>query len=43
MIINYWNLLLADKTKLWITDKVNFAIEASAIGGMIALPYLVTN
>lgn len=28
MIINYWNLLLADKTKLWITDKVNFAIEA---------------
>lgn len=21
-IINYWNLLQADKTKLWITDKV---------------------
>ncbi|XP_057488004.1 probable glycosyltransferase STELLO2 [Actinidia eriantha] len=22
-ILNYWNLLLADKTKLWITDKVS--------------------
>jgi hypothetical protein len=23
-ILNYWNLLQADKTKLWITDKVIF-------------------
>jgi hypothetical protein len=28
MIINYWNLLQADKTKLWITDKVNYAKQA---------------
>uniref|UniRef100_A0A5B6Z543 Glycosyltransferase STELLO1 n=1 Tax=Davidia involucrata TaxID=16924 RepID=A0A5B6Z543_DAVIN len=32
-ILNYWNLLQADKTKLWITDKVSESWTAVPIDG----------
>ncbi|KAK3018767.1 hypothetical protein RJ639_003314 [Escallonia herrerae] len=32
-ILNYWNLLQADKTKLWITDKVSKSWNAVSLDG----------
>ena len=30
-ILNYWNLLQADKSKLWITDKVPFELDSAEL------------
>ncbi|XVF56150.1 hypothetical protein PTKIN_Ptkin06aG0094000 [Pterospermum kingtungense] len=32
-ILNYWNLLQADKTKLWIADKVSMSWTTASISG----------